>query len=63
MLDGFINSLGEMNTAWLYGMLLLAAYMENVVPPIPGDSVVIFGAYLVGLGKIEFFPSLMVLYL
>ena len=25
-----------------------------------GDSVVIFGAYLVGLGKIEFIPSLMI---
>ena len=60
MLEGFLNSVGEMNTTWLYGILLLAAYMENVVPPIPGDSVVIFGAYLVGLGKIEFFPSLMV---
>ena len=60
MFEEFMNSVGEMNTAWLYGMLLLAAYMENVVPPIPGDSVVIFGAYLVGLGKIEFFPSLMI---
>lgn len=60
MFEGFMNSVGEMDTAWLYGMLLLAAYMENVVPPIPGDSVVIFGAYLVGLGKIEFFPSLMI---
>ena len=55
-----MNNVGEMNAAWLYGMLLLAAYMENVVPPIPGDSVVIFGAYLVGLGKIEFIPSLMI---
>ena len=60
MFEGFMNSIGEMNTAWLYGMLLLAAYMENVIPPIPGDSVVVFGAYLVGLGKIEFFPSLMI---
>lgn len=60
MFEEFMNGVGEMNTAWLYGMLLLAAYMENVVPPIPGDSVVIFGAYLVGLGKIEFFPSLMI---
>ena len=60
MFEEFINSVGEMDTAWLYGMLLLAAYMENVIPPIPGDSVVIFGAYLVGLGKIEFFPSLII---
>jgi len=42
----------------LYGSLLIAAYVENIVPPVPGDTVVIFGAYLVGLGKIEFLPSL-----
>jgi len=59
MFEEFFHSIGEMDTIWLYGILLLAAYMENVIPPIPGDSVVIFGAYLVGLGKIEFFPSLL----
>jgi len=60
MFEGFFHSIGEMDTIWLYGILLLAAYMENVIPPIPGDSVIIFGAYLVGLGIIEFFPSLLI---
>lgn len=47
-----------LNPGMIYGALLLAAYLENVIPPIPGDSIVIFGAYLVGIGSIEFIPTL-----
>jgi len=42
----------------IYGALLLSAYFENIIPPIPGDSIVIFGAYLVGIGTIDFIPTL-----
>ena len=31
-----------------YGILLLSAFFGNIVPPIPGDTVVVFSAYLVG---------------
>lgn len=36
------------------GYLLLAAcaFFENVVPPVPGDTVTIFGGYLVGRGQL-----------
>ena len=37
-----------------YFLLFLSAYTENVVPPIPGDVVVIIGAYLVSVGKLNF---------
>ncbi len=39
---------------WAYLMILVIAYGENVLPPIPGDLVVVFGGYLVGLGKLNF---------
>ena len=39
---------------WAYLILLIIAYGENVLPPIPGDLVVVFGGYLVGLGKLNF---------
>lgn len=39
---------------WAYVMLLVIAYGENVVPPIPGDLVIVFGGYLVGLGHLNF---------
>lgn len=38
----------------LYLILFLSAYVENVLPPIPGDTVTIFGAYLVGIGRLDF---------
>ncbi|MFQ5569784.1 MAG: DedA family protein [Rhodothermales bacterium] len=40
---------------WAYLIILVIAYGENVVPPIPGDLVVVFGGYLVGLGRLNFF--------
>lgn len=39
------------------GILLvlgIVAYFENVLPPIPGDMVIIFGGYLAGLGLVSF---------
>lgn len=39
---------------WAYCIILVIAYGENVLPPIPGDLVVVFGGYLVGLGKLHF---------
>ncbi|GIV62088.1 MAG: hypothetical protein KatS3mg044_0954 [Rhodothermaceae bacterium] len=39
---------------YAYAAILIIAYGENVVPPIPGDMVVVFGGYLVGLGRLDF---------
>ena len=57
-MEWLIEVISGMNPGMIYGALLLAAYLENVIPPIPGDSIVIFGAYLVGIGNIEFIPTL-----
>ena len=59
-MEGLLDTIGGLSPGWLYGSLLIAAYVENIVPPVPGDTVVIFGAYLVGIGKIDFLPSLIV---
>ena len=40
--------------SWAYLIILIIAYGENVLPPIPGDLVVVFGGYLVGLGTLNF---------
>lgn len=29
--------------------------MENLFPPVPGDTITVFGAFLVGVGKLDFF--------
>ena len=38
-----------------YGIIFIVAYGENVVPPIPGDMVIVFGGYLAGIGQLNFF--------
>ena len=56
----FINStvaeLGRWNPLWAYLLLTVSAFLENLIPPVPGDVVVIFSAYLVGLGVLEWIP-------
>jgi len=34
---------------WAYVIILGIAWLENVIPPIPGDMVVVFGGYMAGL--------------
>jgi membrane protein DedA with SNARE-associated domain len=38
--------------------IFLASYIENIFPPIPGDTILIFGAYLVGRGNLSFTSAL-----
>ncbi len=38
---------------WAYLVILSIAYGENVLPPIPGDMVVVFGGYLAGVGHLN----------
>ena len=40
---------------WAYVTILLIAYGENLIPPVPGDMVVVYGGYLAGIGKLDFF--------
>ena len=37
-----------------YLVLFLSAILENIIPPVPGDTVVIVGAYLVSIGQLNF---------
>ena len=37
-----------------YVLLFVSAFVENVFPPIPGDTVTLIGAYLVTSGKLSF---------
>lgn len=53
-LDGFLNSLHALPDLLVYVLLGLSAYVENVFPPIPGDTITAFGAFLVGIGRLSF---------
>lgn len=36
----------SLNPLWTYLVIFAIAYGENIVPPIPGDMVIVFGGYL-----------------
>ncbi|MFW6067563.1 MAG: DedA family protein [Myxococcota bacterium] len=46
MLDDLLQYLREQPSPLAYGVLGLAALLEYVFPPFPGDTVVLFGAFL-----------------
>lgn len=56
MLDWFSHFFSWMKAlppVWAYLTLLVIAYGENVVPPIPGDMVVVFAGYMAGIGQLH----------
>jgi membrane protein DedA with SNARE-associated domain len=48
MLDAITSYVASLSPAWFYTALAISAFLENIVPPIPGDTVTVFGAYVVG---------------
>lgn len=54
LLQDMVIWLDGLSPAWAYTGILLVAYAENVLPPVPGDMAVVFGGYLVGIGKLHF---------
>jgi membrane protein DedA with SNARE-associated domain len=54
MAEFFESLLNGIDPIIAYIILFLSAFAENVIPPIPGDTVVVVGAYLVSIGKLSF---------
>lgn len=53
-MEGVLDFISGTNLIWIYIFLFFGAYVENLIPPVPGDTVVVFGAYLVGIGTLRF---------
>ena len=47
MIDEIVVWIGSQPSTVVYLVLLVVAYLENVVPPIPGDLLLAFGGFLV----------------
>ncbi len=50
-LENLLNSIDPLTA---YIVLFLSAFVENVIPPVPGDTVVVIGAYLVSTERLGF---------
>jgi membrane protein DedA with SNARE-associated domain len=54
ILQQIIDFLLPQNDAFLYLFLFLSAIVENLFPPIPGDTITAFGAFLVGQQRLNY---------
>jgi membrane protein DedA with SNARE-associated domain len=52
--DQIIELIRSQNEFIIYGILLVSAFIENVFPPFPGDTITLAGAYLAGEGNIAY---------
>lgn len=53
-LDRFLSFLDSLPDSLIYCLLGLSAFLENVFPPAPGDTITAFGAFLVGTNRLQF---------
>ncbi|MDY6968097.1 MAG: DedA family protein [Spirochaetota bacterium] len=59
-MEDLINSIIEYflnnnNSIIIYIFLFISAVIENLFPPIPGDTITALGAFLVGIGRLDYF--------
>lgn len=53
LIRDFFAWVGALPVVHAYLMLLLVAYGENLLPPVPGDALIVFAGYLVSVGKLD----------
>ena len=54
VLTDIINWMGALSPIWAYAVILSITYGENIIPPVPGDMVVVFGGMLAGRGQLDY---------
>lgn len=52
--ETFLDLINALPDTLIYFCLFLSAFVENIFPPIPGDTITAFGAFLVGMGRLNF---------
>ncbi len=53
MIEQTIITLCNFPNETIYLFLFVIAFIEYILPPIPGDTIMVFGAYLIGIGKLD----------
>jgi membrane protein DedA with SNARE-associated domain len=58
MFEYILSSVSSLSPLWIYTVLLIIPFVENIFPPSPSDTIVIVCASLIPLGRIQFIPAL-----
>jgi membrane protein DedA with SNARE-associated domain len=53
LLSDILTWMMAVPTLWVYAALFTIAIGENLIPPVPGDLVVVFAGYMVGVGYLS----------
>ncbi len=56
LVNDIIEFLLPRNELFLYGFLFVSSVIENLFPPVPGDTITVFGAFMVGTGRLGYLP-------
>jgi membrane protein DedA with SNARE-associated domain len=59
-LNAYLDHIFAYGSFWVYAAIFAACFIENLVPPFPGDSFIIVGGGLVALGRLELATTLAV---
>jgi membrane protein DedA with SNARE-associated domain len=54
MIEYLESLFAHINPVTAYIVLGISAFVENVIPPVPGDTVVLLGAYLISIDQLDF---------
>ncbi|MBI2337103.1 MAG: DedA family protein [Deltaproteobacteria bacterium] len=52
-MESFIAHIEQFHPLWIYLILFFAGVLEYIFPPFPGDSIILFGAFLAAKGVIN----------
>lgn len=56
-INEWLDVLFTYGSFWVYAAIFLACFIENLLPPFPGDSFILAGSGLVALGRLELFTT------
>jgi membrane protein DedA with SNARE-associated domain len=59
MVERILDFISQLSPLWIYIVVFVASYLENVFPPSPSDFVIVVAGSLVGIGSLHFIPTLL----
>jgi membrane protein DedA with SNARE-associated domain len=60
MVEEIFNSISTYDPAYLYFLLLVVPFTENVFPPFPSDTIIVLIGSMLATGTIHFVPALLI---
>ena len=63
LISEWLDYIFQYGSFWVYALIFVACFIENIFPPFPGDSFIFGAGFLVCAERLDLFPSVMVVLL